>query len=404
MSDRESRLSRERYDLKKKLAKANDLIEDLENENNELRNKVKCLNKENLQLHSKLKTTESSVSSLEKTLANTKDTIQILRVRKKEYDEYIDQKETKHFQEMTSKQNEIAALSKEIEKFKEDFEVSCSELAQHNQLLLEFNELSKKYESIISERSTAQTYLEESHSEFDTSTETVIPHFSHNMVDTSTQTDFSNISISDNSTVNDSGVYVDQNLTSQIYLNEDDNDSQIFPESGKISLISEGKTSTPVKERSFSQNQLACRSYSLKKANYNVNIVSNKKQHFSEVSNSKEKSRRSIEKILRTSPDDRPFILSINKLFNDFILDDLKTLKSPSYNSYERYIVHNMADLHGLSHFLVSDDQPHNKRQIFVTKEEGDAKLPTTHNLQTYLMHRGVYTPFTPARLIVSGN
>ena len=162
-----------------------------------------------------------------------------------------------------------------------------------------------------------------------------------------------------------------------------------------------------MEKRNFSHNQSACRSFSLRKVNYNEK-VSNEKPNFSESSKffsiSKENARRSIERILRTSPEDRPFILSINKLLNDFILGDLKNLKSPEYNSYERFIVHNMADLHGLTHFLASDDQPHNRKQIFITKEERDNKLPMTLNLQTYLMHRGVYTPFTPVKLNVSEN
>ena len=82
---------------------------------------------------------------------------------------------------------------------------------------------------------------------------------------------------------------------------------------------------------------------------------------------------------------------------NDFIQSDLSTLTSPPYNSYDRLIVHNMANLHGLGHFLAKDNL-HYKRKCMVVRKDGNQK-PHMPNLQVYMLHHGIYSPFKPIRV-----
>jgi hypothetical protein len=110
-----------------------------------------------------------------------------------------------------------------------------------------------------------------------------------------------------------------------------------------------------------------------------------------------ENARRSVERILRTKTEDRSFILAHNKMINDFIQGDLTTLKSPAYNSYERYIVHQMATMHGLLHFVDKDGHSGNRKPIILRKNEDH--VPVMHNVQVYMLHRGIYTSFEPLRV-----
>ena len=178
MSEREDRLSRQRHDLKKKLAKANDLIDDLESENTDLQNEVKSLNskkqsltKENSQLRHDLKAAQSTVSSslvakhdLEKQLTDANAMIENLKDENRKIktlmttlekektfeEEFANQLENKLNIERKSKKWEIATLTQKIEKLEKDYEVSCIEITKYSKLLLESDELSKNYESLVS--------------------------------------------------------------------------------------------------------------------------------------------------------------------------------------------------------------------------------------------------------------
>ena len=233
MSEREDRLSRQRNDLKKKLAKANDQIEDLESENRKLlcyfeeyqrllsemnrdqetlEDSFKSLQAENFQLESKIIEIENNhLIQLNKLESSVKD---------------LDRMRSIHMEQLIDKDKKIACLTQKIEGLKEDYDEMCSKTDQHDLLVMKFDELTRKYESLISERSTAHTYPEESDSELDTSTETVIAQFSHVTIDASSQTEFEvsnsdSLMLSENSAVNDSGVHVDhQSIISQADVNE----------------------------------------------------------------------------------------------------------------------------------------------------------------------------------------
>ena len=116
---------------------------------------------------------------------------------------------------------------------------------------------------------------------------------------------------------------------------------------------------------------------------------------FRKPNTSQEYARRSMEKrLLSSTPQDRSFILSINKLMNDFINGDLKFLRSPQYNSYERMIIHELAKIHGLDHNIEDKAYLGNQKNVIVTKNED--KLPILHYFGVFMIHSGMFTPFCP--------
>jgi hypothetical protein len=269
-----------------------------------------------------------------------------------------------------------------------------------------------------------ENFYEDSESELDTSVETVVERI--HLVHKQTQTDILDKEVEPlvSSLSYDSGVCTEQEdvtlLMEDDVINSHDNqhagalsdDSSMFADN--ISSILAGredestcavpyvKTSTPLRKRHTDQY----RSYSLRKNKYqNSSLRSQEEQEpfnserstpasyeESETTASKEKSRRSIEKLLRTSPKDRSFMLSLNKLMNDFILGDLSYLKSPSFNSYDRMLVHEMAEMQGLLHTTQDGC-------VLVSKK---AIPGSTINLQVYMLHRSMYASFDPLRVNIT--
>ena len=84
---------------------------------------------------------------------------------------------------------------------------------------------------------------------------------------------------------------------------------------------------------------------------------------------------------------------------NDFVLGNLTNLTSPAYNTYQRFLIHNVANMHGLGHYLVRSDQPHTRKHMIV-KKKGD-QTPMLHNLQVFMLHHNIYSDFRPISIRV---
>ena len=77
---------------------------------------------------------------------------------------------------------------------------------------------------------------------------------------------------------------------------------------------------------------------------------------------------------------------------NDFILGDLNYIKSPKFNKYDRMLVHEMAEMQGLSHTTQNGC-------VMVSKKDIPGSMV---NMQVYLLHHGIYSSFEPLKVNVS--
>ena len=312
----------------------------------------------------------------------------------------------------------LSIKCQEYDHLTEKYTDACSQLNASNQRILELEKITES----LSEKdfgtsefnpdtiSALGSSLEDNscdESELDTTVETVIRNILS--IDAGTQTCDSNV-------FSDSGVSMDETYVFPSPENPASSTSLVSDatESPPLTRAPNYKTSSPItggyvqsknrrslqfepsslysEDSSFSRLQSSSASSTSDKLGFVVYRPILRKPRTSQ-----EHARKAMEKrLLDSTPQDRAFILSHNKLMNDFIQGDLSVLSSPSFNSYQRMVVHELAKMHGLKHFIEDDNKLFRTERKSVIIRKPDNRKPMLHNLSIFMMHMNIFTPFTP--------